>query len=138
MNTILCVDDDLITLSICSIVIEKANFCKEIFTLNNGKEALDFYNSIDSKLGSGEDVQIPELIFLDLNMPVMNGWDFLDAFETHFLKKFSNTRVYILSSSIDPIDLEKSKSYKSVLGFISKPLTKAILNNIKAEIGEAI
>ncbi len=134
MKTILCVDDDLITLSICSIVMQKANFCEEIITLNNGKEAVDFYKNLSNQVLEKTEANVPELVFLDLNMPIMNGWDFLDSFEADYLSLFPKTIVYILSSSVDPIDLEKSKSYASVKGFISKPLTKVILANIKAEL----
>lgn len=134
MKTILCVDDDLITLSICSIVMLKANFCEEIVTLNNGREAVEFYENLSKLTLEKSDVDVPELIFLDLNMPIMNGWDFLDSFESKYLSLFPKTIVYILSSSVDPIDLEKSKSYASVKGFISKPLTKLILSKIKTEL----
>ncbi len=73
---------------------------------------------------------IPEIIFLDINMPVMNGWDFLEEFE-----KIKNSfkplpRIFILSSTVDPEDYRKAKSFSTVADFISKPLMKEFLDRI--------
>ena len=72
LHKILCVDDDPITLMLYKMVIAKASFTEEIITAKNGQEALDYYNNLRAE---GES-QSPELIFLDLNMPVMGGWNF--------------------------------------------------------------
>jgi CheY-like chemotaxis protein len=70
--------------------------------------------------------QLPDAIFLDINMPVMNGWDFLD----NLLNKNLNLMVYMLTSSIDPKDQEKALGYSAVKDFISKPLKEERLRNI--------
>jgi CheY-like chemotaxis protein len=75
LETVLCVDDDPITLMLCKKVIVKANFGKEIIFAQNGQEALELFDKIKT-----ENNQVPQLIFLDLNMPVMNGWDFIENF----------------------------------------------------------
>jgi CheY-like chemotaxis protein len=131
LDTILFVDDDPITLMLCKMVISKALFSKEIVTAKNGEEALIYFNTLkqinsDSKLKSH-----PQLIFLDLNMPVMGGWEFLDSFSTADYSDYNKTKVIILSSTIDPEDLEKSKKYPMVIDFLSKPISKEMLEYIK-------
>ena len=83
----------------------------------NGREALDNLSVI---LNSNE--KLPEVIFLDLNMPILNGWQFLDEF-CKIPNIEENTRIYILSSSVYSGDIEKSKKYSIVKDFIQKPLT---------------
>jgi CheY-like chemotaxis protein len=70
------------------------------------------------------------MILLDVNMPQMNGWDFLEEYEKLPLQAIAKTKVYIVSSSINNRDIEKSKTYKTVSGFISKPLDTEKMNEI--------
>ncbi|MBA9072378.1 CheY-like chemotaxis protein [Flavobacterium gossypii] len=128
LHKILCVDDDPITLMLYKMVIAKASFTEEIITAKNGQEALDYYNNLRAE---GES-QSPELIFLDLNMPVMGGWEFLDNFTKSEYQEFNTkTKVIVLSSTIDPTDIEKSKTYSIVIDFLSKPITKEMLEDLK-------
>ncbi|RKS25424.1 response regulator receiver domain-containing protein [Flavobacterium endophyticum] len=128
LHKILCVDDDPITLMLYKMVIAKASFTEEIITAKNGQEALDYYNNLRAE---GES-QSPELIFLDLNMPVMGGWEFLDNFTKSEYQEFNaKTKVIVLSSTIDPTDIEKSKTYSIVIDFLSKPITKEMLEDLK-------
>lgn len=128
LHKILCVDDDPITLMLYKMVIAKASFTEEIITAKNGQEALDYYNNLKT---NGEP-HSPELIFLDLNMPVMGGWEFLDNFIKSDYQEFNTkTKVIVLSSTIDPTDIEKSKTYSIVIDFLSKPITKEMLEDLK-------
>ena len=132
LDLILCVDDDPITLMLCKMVIAKSAFAKEIVTAQNGEEAINYFDEI--KLNNlGTDItKYPELIFLDLNMPVMGGWEFLDHFsEAGYVDLFPKTRVLVLSSTIDPKDIEKSKNYPMVIDFLSKPITKEMLEDLR-------
>lgn len=131
-DLILCVDDDPITLMLCKMVISKSSFSKEIITAQNGEEALNYFDNL--KLNNlGEKINnYPTLVFLDLNMPVMDGWDFLDHFsKEEYTSFFKDTKVIVLSSTIDPADINKSKTYPMVIDFISKPITKEVLENLK-------
>ena len=78
LNKILCVDDDPITLMLCKKVIERTSFAQEIITAQNGEEAFQYFKKIIAEIKKGNAVEYPKLVLLDLNMPVMNGWEFLD------------------------------------------------------------
>jgi CheY-like chemotaxis protein len=130
LDTILCIDDDAITLMLCKMVIKKASFSNEIATAKNGEEALKYFDTLKTT----NSINKPQLIFLDLNMPVMGGWEFLDSFSTSDYSDYNNTKVIILSSTIDPEDLEKSKKYSMVIDFLSKPISKEMLEYIKVII----
>lgn len=129
---ILCVDDDPITLMLCKMVITRAEFAKEIMTAQNGEEALYIFDELRmTHLGSAVP-NYPKLIFLDLNMPVMGGWEFLDHFsKEEYRSAFEDCKVIVLSSTIDPEDIKKAKTYPMVLDFVSKPISKEMLEDLK-------
>jgi CheY-like chemotaxis protein len=131
LERILCVDDDPITLMLCKKVIQKSDLAHEIDTAVNGEDALRYFDAITIDSTSGK-INYPHLIFLDLNMPVMNGWEFLDVFsKENYSEKFSNIKVIVLSSTIDPDDIDKSKEYPMVIDFLSKPITTEIIDLLK-------
>jgi CheY-like chemotaxis protein len=131
LKTILCVDDDPITLMLCKKVIKKAEFSEDVMFANNGLEAYELFQSLVSKKQNEEEIELPQLIFLDLNMPVMNGWEFLDLFNDKISSEYMQTKVIILSSTIDPADYNKAKQYDVVSHFLSKPITVEMLENLK-------
>ncbi len=134
LDSILFIDDDPITLMLCKMVIKKASFSNEIATSKNGEEALQYFNTLKQLDSNGEIKKQPQLIFLDLNMPVMGGWEFLDSFSTLDYADYNKTKVIILSSTIDPDDLEKSKKYPMVIDFLSKPISKEMLEYVNGII----
>ncbi|RYU93575.1 response regulator [Emticicia agri] len=127
IKKLLCVDDDKITLTLIRLVVGRASFAEEIVTKMNGKEALDYYTELAQ--GHAEE-PYPELIFLDLNMPVMGGWDFLDEFVSNFYKEFNRTKVVILSSSTDPEEKAKAQKYPMIIDYLAKPLTINALKSL--------
>jgi len=113
---IFLIDDDEIQNLINSKVIEVTASGFDVQAFTSAEKALEV-------LESGES---PSLIFLDINMPKMNGWDFLDACGTKGLKP----RTYMLSSSINNKDIARSETYDIVRGFICKPLVVERLQEI--------
>ncbi|MEA9414990.1 response regulator [Flavobacterium sp. PL02] len=135
-DQILCIDDDPIALMLCKKVITKAAFSNEIITAQNGEEALLYFNTLKYNTKPNDlNSKKPRLIFLDLNMPVMGGWEFLDHFSTANYSDFNTINIIILSSTIDPDDLEKAKKYPMILHFLSKPITLQMLEYIKDKMG---
>ncbi|MDN3676799.1 response regulator [Flavobacterium paronense] len=133
LDKILCVDDDPITLMLCKKVVERVEFAKEIITAKNGEEAIQYFDKIFEERKVNDSIVYPKLVLLDLNMPVMDGWEFLECYMSKdYQNVFSSTRFIVLSSSIDPYDINKSKTYP-VIGFLSKPITKEMLENLKTQ-----
>ena len=79
---------------------------------------------------------VPELIFSDLNMPIMGGWKFLELFTSKHYLEFNNAKAIILSSTIDPQDLAKSKTFSVVAEFLPKPITVGILDYLKENLNK--
>lgn len=132
LDLILCVDDDPITLMLCKMVISKSSFAQEVLTAQNGEEAINYFDDLKLNNLGGDISRYPQLILLDLNMPVMGGWEFLDEFcKPEYTSVFGNTKVIVLSSTIDPRDINKSKTYPMVVDFMSKPITKEMLEDLK-------
>lgn len=126
------IDDDKLSIKLMSMLIAKNNFCEEIISFHNPKTALD-----ELKNSAKNSSKLPDVILLDLNMPVLDGWQFLDEF---ILIEFSKEIVvFIVSSSIDPSDLEMAKNYPIVKDYIIKPLTSEKLKQasllIENEVG---
>jgi CheY-like chemotaxis protein len=135
LDLILCVDDDPITLMLCKMVISKTEFAKEIITAQNGEDALNYFDDLKLNNLGNEIKKYPLLIFLDLNMPVMGGWEFLDCFsKEEYRTQFKNCKVIVLSSTIDPEDINKAKTYPMVLSFLSKPISKEMLEELKTSL----
>jgi CheY-like chemotaxis protein len=120
MGKVLLVDDDIITNFLHKNMIEE-NLTEDIEIASDGKEALDvIHKCLDAH-------SCPELILLDINMPVMNGFEFLEAFQKMEEKPQSN--VFLLTSSLSMHDLDKAKEY-NVKGYLSKPLTEDKLKRL--------
>lgn len=120
------VDDDPVYIFATKKVMTMANFCNSFLVFNNGREALD---SLIAIMQSG--AKMPDVILLDVNMPVMDGWQFLDEFIK--VKPLQKTIIYIVTSSIDPEDIQRAKSYSEVSDYIVKPVTEKTLHNILSD-----
>lgn len=107
---ILLVDDDPIFLTLAELAIKREQREVEIFKAGNGEEAINFL--------SAEKV---DLIYLDLNMPVMNGWEFLEAMAA---RERNGVKIFVLTSSIDPSDRRKAEENPLVSSMLEKPLDK--------------
>ena len=116
--SVLLVDDDEINNFISIKLIKKALLNTEIMACLNGKFAIDQLVDIQRKDPS----KLPDYILLDINMPIMNGWEFLDEYKRLNIDPQGKTKIYIISSSVFSNDINKARSYPLVKDFISKPL----------------
>jgi CheY-like chemotaxis protein len=114
------IDDDNMYVSLVKRIIEAKNLCQNIMVFENGKDALSYFEAIFTSL---DKKNIPEIIFLDLNMPIMNGWEFLDNFTKIKNKIGKIITLYIVSSSINPVDIERAKNINTVKDYLIKPVT---------------
>jgi len=116
-KTIWVVDDDTIYQIIVNKIIQKSEMFSAISSFKNGKDAI---NAVSNSLNNIE--SFPDIILLDINMPIMDGWEFME--ELQVLKPSINKQiiVYIVSSSIAVEDKNKAKSYPDILGYLSKPV----------------
>ncbi len=124
------IDDDSINNTICKITIETALGEIDIQTFTDPEVAFEYIQSGLSK-GFGDGLSI---MLLDLNMPTMSGWEFLEKFDNLNSGIKSHVRIYILSSSVDDRDRERSYSNKNVTDFLVKPL---ILDTVFKIVGQA-
>jgi len=117
--SILLVDDDEINNFISIKLIKKALLSTEIVACLNGKFAIEQLLEMQKKGAE----KLPDYILLDINMPIMNGWEFLDEYIRLNIDPVGKTKIFIISSSVFSNDINKARSYPLVKSFISKPLS---------------
>jgi CheY-like chemotaxis protein len=127
--TVMLVDDSEIDNFINHKMIEGCNFADQVYMHTSSRSALEFLKNIERMETIPESI-IPEIIFLDINMPIMDGFQFVEEFEKLTRKLTGVSKIVILTTSINPSDFELSKKYKNVIKFINKPLTHNVLNTI--------
>ncbi len=125
LNCILLVDDDEPTNFLHKLVIDRHGCAEKVVAFQVAQEALAFL----ADNSSGAYAQ-PDLILLDINMPGMNGWEFLEAYEKLPEAQRGNIVVMMLTTSLNPDDKKHADSIGGVAGFLSKPLTKKLLQEI--------
>lgn len=136
INCILLIDDDAVTNMIHKKAIEKAHCAKEIKVVSSAEDAL-LYLTRQGIYENEELYPAPNLIFLDINMPGLSGWDFLEEFKGLSYEIRQALIIVMLSTSINPDDADKAKTIKEVSGFKNKPLTTDVLSDIIYEYFEA-
>ena len=124
-KSIFVIDDYSISLVTANQAIKQHGFFGKITTYSEAQLALDYLIN-----NQNNPAVLPNVILLDLNMPIMNGWEFLEALEELAPNLINLIDIYILSSSVDPGDIQRSKKYTSVNGFLSKPLAQNMLQNM--------
>ncbi len=133
LQKVLLIDDDMVTWAICEMVLNKTAFTREVEKLGNGKEGIDYFSSYFDKKKKGETgFTVPDLILLDLNMPVMDGWTFLEDYIRKYAERLPETKIAILSSTVNPEDFIRAQKYPIVIDFINKPLTIELVEELKS------
>jgi CheY-like chemotaxis protein len=129
-HNVMLIDDNEIDNLINQKMIEASDICENIFVHSGAKGAIEFLKNIE-KLAKGPlDLYLPEVIFLDIDMPLMDGFQFLDEFEKLSDVVKNNCKVIMLTSSLNPQDMSKAKKNKYVLKYLNKPLTQDNLKKI--------
>ena len=128
LKTLTLVDDDDIFVFLTTKIIEQTNLVDLIKVFGNGLDAINFLKENKNNVDA-----LPGIILLDLSMPIMNGWEFIEAYQMINIQQ--SVDMYILSSSVYENDIEKTKSYPLVKGFISKPLSIDRLKELVNAIG---
>ena len=123
LNCIMLIDDNKIDNFFHERVIKKADAAKTIVSVESGEEALDYLKKVNGN-------PRPDLIFLDINMPGMNGWEFLEQYKQLDKSLQSGMVVVMLSTSQNPDDHEMAKTHGILSDFKTKPLTKEMLADI--------
>ena len=116
----LCViDDDVIYQFAVKLTIKQLKLAEQVLTFSNGLQAKEYFieNAKNESL-------LPDVLLLDINMPVMDGWDFLNWYTVSKMEIIKKIPIFMVSSSIDWRDIEKAKSYPEVIDYVSKPLTE--------------
>lgn len=128
-STVMLIDDNEIDNFINQKMIEGCNFADKVYVHTSGRSALEFLLNIDRNEDFPREL-IPQVIFLDISMPMMDGFQFVDEFEKLSESFRNGIRIMLLTSSINPMDHQKSSSLSSVTKYMNKPLTKEHLETL--------
>jgi CheY-like chemotaxis protein len=120
-RTVLLIDDNEIDNLINQKMIEAAAIAENIYTHTGAKSAIEFLKNME-KIDVADKV-VPDIIFLDIDMPLMDGFQFLDEFEKLAPATKKKTRIVMLTSSINPQDFSRSRKYANVKLYLNKPLS---------------
>jgi CheY-like chemotaxis protein len=119
IKTLTLVDDDNVFVFLTTKAIEQTNLVDLIKVFENGLDALNFLKENKNNVDA-----LPEIILLDLSMPIMNGWQFLEEYTKLNPTIEKKITIYICSSSISPDDVRRAKTISEVSDYIIKPITK--------------
>ena len=119
------VDDDVVNNLICRKIINHVFPKADVQTFVNPETALIYIKSIYTD-SNGK----PTILLLDINMPILSGWDFLEEFESFKSSIKRQIKIYMLSSSREPQDKDRASKNKNVYGYIEKPLSKEIITEM--------
>jgi CheY-like chemotaxis protein len=125
MSKIILIDDEPIFHKIVQMTIKNSELSKETTYTFDGEVVLDYLE--EKKLDTQS---LPDYIFVDLYMPAFDGWDFLNRFQEIYKSLKKNIKIFVVTSSINPKDIARSKLYPFVTTFISKPVMKDVFDSI--------
>ncbi|HTD39254.1 MAG TPA: response regulator [Mucilaginibacter sp.] len=120
-KTCLLIDDNYIDNFVTRKILESGDFAEKVIVSQSASEAIGSLRSGDVK---------PDVIFLDIRMPMMGGFEFLQEYDKLDIENKQSIKIFMLSSSLDPSDLKKSTNNKYITSFVHKPLTQKTLDDI--------
>lgn len=119
-STVMIIDDSEMDNFLNKMILETINYAEMIITYTNPSLALKYFE----ETALDPQKRIPEIVFLDINMPIMNGFAFLEEFKKVPEKVKKQVKFYVISSSDDPEDLDKIKGHDNIIKYLYKPLDK--------------
>ena len=122
---VVIIDDDPISVLVCETMLIKCEFAEKVKTFNNAVDGLAF---LDKHYLDGN--ELPDFIFLDIQMPEVNGWDFMEEYTQSDKIPVRTPHVVMLSATFNPEDQKKSNDHPLIINFLSKPITKEALQNL--------
>jgi CheY-like chemotaxis protein len=128
LNCVLVIDDDEPTNFLNQIIVENSGCAEHVKAVQSGQEALEYLTTREK-----DKCPRPDLIFLDINMPAMNGWEFLEKYKSLNKEEQGKIMVVMLTTSLFPEDKVKAEEMPEVSGFENKPLTPEKLDRILAK-----
>jgi CheY-like chemotaxis protein len=130
-HNVCLIDDDKIYQFTARKILESTGLAKTILSFYNGSEAIGYFREKSIK----EQDQLPDVIFLDINMPVMNGWQFLEEYHKLLVNLKKSITIYVVSSSVDDCDIQRSKQFSSVTDYIVKPINRIKYQQLIEQLG---
>lgn len=128
-NYVMLLDDNELDNFINQKTIEATHFSNKVYINTSSKSALEFLTNLEISRSETSNI-FPEVIFIDINMPMIDGFQFIENFKNKFSEKFNLMKIVILTSSVSPIDKERALGISKNIIFLNKPLTQAALNQI--------
>lgn len=128
-GNVMLIDDNELDNFINEKTLEANHFSAKVYVNTSAKSALEFLQNL-VVMGKSTEALYPEVIFIDINMPMMDGFQFIDAFKKTLDKKIGSPRLVILTSSVYHEDKLKAEQLDRDILFLNKPLTKSMLENI--------
>jgi CheY-like chemotaxis protein len=132
LKNVFLVDDDETFTFLTSRIVKATQLVDNVKTFGNGKEAIDYLT-----LHANDETLLPEIIFFDLNMPILDGWGFAEEFTALEGKLKKKIKLYIITSSIAVHDIERSKNFSSVSEYLIKPVHKEKFENVLQNFSQA-
>lgn len=132
LKCILLIDDDEPTNFLNKLILKEMNCAEKIEVAQSGPEAIKFLNTIWSNKEYKDQV-IPDIVFLDINMPAMDGWEFVNALETFNSDRKNKHITIMLTTSLNPDDEKKSRTVKQINEYRRKPLSREMMEEILDE-----
>jgi CheY-like chemotaxis protein len=127
-ESVMLIDDSEIDNFINQKMIEGHNFAERIYVHTGSKSALEFLLNFE-RAHLPEEL-LPEIIFLDINMPIMDGFQFAEEFQKSSPRIYDKVKIVFLTSSLNPLDQKRAMAVRGVYSFLNKPLTKDHLEKL--------